>query len=478
MSFQSHCRAVVLNGKLCAILLMVLAVASSTYAQPAELTLEDFISQVVAANPALAGAEQRTEALNSLIKPAATLDDPFVAFGVDEIPFGEQNVQMYRYQASQSFPFPGKLRAREAVATQRAKAGEYDAETLRRELVVIATQQFYRAWYTEQALLLNRELQGLVQSSMQSAKARYEAGGVEHHDWLLAKIELATLSVEMNKLQREQFSLHSFLNELRGRQPEELIDPLAVTFSDDLSNDREISLEDQPELAALDAQATQAEKEYDLAKKSYYPDFVVQAMALQPRSPMDDEEESNWGLMVGINVPIYSSRKQSNLVNAARHQQQAVDMERQYLRNRLNTEIVNASQALASARDVLALYEQDVLPETEMAVANAASAYQARRVELARYLSVLKIHKTQQLEIVAARIDVELAKTRLRELLSSPPLMQLAPSRPTVFGGEEMGGAMQASDAVSMGRGISADKKIGKTTDTAGQDGKSGMGGM
>ena len=99
-------------------------------------------------------------------------------------------------------------------------------------------------------------------------------------------------------------------------------------------------------------------------------------------------------------------------------------------------------------------------------------------MELARYLSVLKIHKTQQLEIVAARIDVELAKTRLRELLSSPPLMQLAPSRPTVFGGEEMGGAMQASDAVSMGRGISADKKIGKTADTADQDGKSGMGGM
>jgi outer membrane protein TolC len=477
MSLQSHCRAVVLNGKLRTILL-VLAVASSAQAQSAELTLEDFISQVVSANPALAGAEQRNEELNSLIKPAATLDDPFVAIGVDEIPFGEQTVQMYRYQASQSFPFPGKLRAREAVAAQRAKASAYDAETLRRELIVIATQQFYRAWYTEQALLLNQELRTLVQSSMQSAKARYEAGGVEHHDWLLAKIELAALNVETKKLQREQFSLHSVLNELRGRQPEEIIDPIAVTFADDGSDVREISLEGQPELAAINAQATQAEKEYELAKKSYYPDFVVQAMAEQPRSPMDDAEESNWGLMVGINVPIYSSRKQSNLVSAARHQQHAVNMERQYLRNRLNTEIVNASQALSTARDVLKLYEHDVLPDTEMAVANAESAYQARRVELARYIAVLKVHKTQQLEFIAARIDVELAKTRLAELLSSPPLMQLAPSRPTVFGGEDMGGAMQASDAVSMGRDISANKKIGKTTGSGGQDGKSGMGGM
>jgi cobalt-zinc-cadmium efflux system outer membrane protein len=477
MSLQSRCRAFELNGKL-RVIFFALALAFSAQAQPAELTLEDFVAQVVAANPALAAAEQRSEALKSLIKPAATLDDPFVAFGVDETPFGEQNLQTYRYQASQSFPFPGKLRAREAIATQRANAGGYDSETVRRELIVVATQQFYRAWYNEQALLLNHELQELVRSTMQSAKARYEAGGAEHHDWLLAKIELATLSVEMKKLQREQFSLRSVINELRGRQPNEIVDSIAITFSDDVSADSDKSVEKQPELAALDAQVAQAENEYDLAKKSYYPDFVVQAMAFQPRSPMDNEE-SNWGLMVGINVPIYSSRKQANLVAAARHQQHAVDLERQSLRNRLNTEIVNASQALSSARDVLKLYENGVLPDTEMAVANAASAYQARRVELARYLSVLKIQKTQQLEFIAARIDVELAKTRMNELLSSPPLMQLAPSRPTVFGGTEMGGAMQDSDAVSMGRGISADKKIGKTTGmSAGQDSTSGTGGM
>lgn len=458
--------------------LFILALASSAHAQPVGLTLDDFISQVIAANPALAAAEQRTGALNSLIKPAATLDDPFIAFGVDEIPFGEQNVQLYRYQASQSFPFPGKLQARQTIATQRAKTGEYDAQTLRRELVVVATQQFYRAWYTDQALQLNQELRTLVQSSMQSAKSRYETGGVEHHDWLLARIELATLSVEMNKLQRELFSVHSLLNELRGRKPEDVIDPISVTFSEEVSNDPEKSLKDQPELAALEAQAAQADSEYELAKKSYYPDFIVQAMAMRPRSPMEDEEESNWGLMVGINVPIYSSRKQANLVSAARHQQHAVNMEKQYLRNRLNTEIVNASQALATARDVLKLYEHDVLPDTEMAVANAELAYRARRVELSKYISILKIHKTQQLELIAARIDVELAKTRLEELLSSPPLMQMAPSRPTVFDGADMGGAMQASDAVSMGRGISAEKKIGKKSGTASQDDTSGMNGM
>ena len=107
--------------RLHALLLIILSGMSAAHARQDELTLEVFITQVTAANPALSAAEQRTEAMHRRIKPASTLDDPFVAFGVDEIPFGEQHVELYRYQASQSFPVPGKLRAREAVATQRAK---------------------------------------------------------------------------------------------------------------------------------------------------------------------------------------------------------------------------------------------------------------------------------------------------------------------------------------------------------------------
>lgn len=460
-----------------ALLLITLSGVSAAHAQQDELTLEEFITQVTAANPALSAAEQRSEAMQRRVKPASTLDDPFLAFGVDEIPFGEQRVELYRYQASQSFPFPGKLRAREAVAKQRAKASEHDAETQRREFTVIATQQFYRAFYNSQAAQKNQQLREILRASMQSAKSRYEAGGADHHDWLLAKLELATLSVEQQRIERERLFLQATINELRGRPPEDPLEKIAVDFSDLSTDYGETSLDEQPEVATLDAQAAQAGDEYRLAKLGYYPDIVVQAMAMQPRDAMG-EEESNWGVMVGFNLPLYSSRKQSNLVAAARHEQHAVEMEKLYLRNRLRTEIVNARQALSSARQMVELYEDEVLPSTQSALASAQSGYQARRLELSTYLSILRVQKTQQLELVAARIDVQLAKTRLKELLSTPPLLQLAPSRPTVFGGGDMGGGMQSSDAVSMGSGMSAAKKTGKGTSPAAADGASGMGGM
>jgi outer membrane protein, heavy metal efflux system len=285
------------------------------------------------------------------------------------------------------------------------------------------------------------------------------------------------LGVEQQKLLREEYWLRATLNELRGLGPEEKLESVIVNFSDDDSSSNYPSLDEQPEMAALKAQASQAAGEYRLAKLALYPDFVVQAMAMQPRGAMGDER-SNWGLMVGINLPLFAARKQSNQLAAAQHEQHAVEMERLSLRNRLNSEIVNARQALLSARQMQSLYEDDVLPNTRAAVANAQTAYQARRMQLANYLSVSRALKTQELELVALRIDVELAKTRLRELLSSPPLMQFAPARPTLFDGAQMGGGMQASDAVSMGRGMTDAKATGRSTGNASDSGTSGMGGM
>ena len=49
-------------------ILLILAVASSAHAQPVGLTLEDFVSEVVAANPALGAAQQRQDTSVTEIK--------------------------------------------------------------------------------------------------------------------------------------------------------------------------------------------------------------------------------------------------------------------------------------------------------------------------------------------------------------------------------------------------------------------------
>ncbi|MBK7961767.1 MAG: hypothetical protein IPK04_11585 [Bdellovibrionales bacterium] len=130
------------------------------------------------------------------------------------------------------------------------------------------------------------------------------------------------------------------------------------------------------------------------------------------------------------------------------------------MENRLNTESLDAREQFKTARDVAALYKSTVIPTTNLAVQNAKSGYAARRLPLTQYLETLKVQRTQELEFLAAQIDVELARTRLKELLSAPPLLRLAPAKPSLWRRHNESGSM-GSDTVGMGRGNEwADTKV------------------
>lgn len=441
------------------------------------LTLEEYLAAVEKANPSIESAGFRAMALENRIDPAGALEDPFIAAGIDEVPFGGGSEYVMRYQISQAIPFPGKLAAKAAIAKDKAHSARSDAETLNREVRVLATQVFFRAYYNQKALELNGKLKNIIDGTIASTKSRYQTGDEGHHELLLAKIELSTLDVDELRLKREEKTLQAIINELRGAPAEESLAPLAVAFSGrDMEESDLPLLPNQPELRSLDSFVAQAEKEEHLAKLAYYPDFVIQGMAMDPGPDMMDAH-SNWGVMVGVNIPIYAGRKQSGLLRAAKNDREAAIRERSSLENRLHTELLSAREQFRTARDTAELYKSTVIPTTNLAVKNAKSSYAAGRLKLDDYLDTLKAQRTQELEYLAAQIDVELSRTRLRELLSAPPLLRLAPAKPSLFGGADMGGGM-ASDTVNMGQGMSGPTRKSRASSGPGDSGSSGMGGM
>lgn len=452
--------------------------ALSLPAYGSDLTLTEYLSQVKQANPTLQSSTLRAEALDHRVDPAGTLDDPFVAGGVDQVPFEGGMGSVTRYQISQTIPFPGKLSAKSSVAENRARSAKSDSETFSREITVLATQAFFRLYYSQKALELNERLKQIVENIVGSTKARYQTGEAGHHDWLLAKVELSVFEVEKLRLLREQKTIQAIVNELRDQPTETAIGNLSPKFSSsDLKESELPSLEDQPELKSLEFFVSQAENEKKLARLSYFPDFVIQGMAMYP-SPEMMEEKSNWGVMIGINIPLYFWRKQSEISTAASIDKEAVILEKRNIENRLNTESLDAREQFKTAKDVTALYKSTVIPTTNLAVQNAKSGYAARRLPLTQYLETLKVQRTQELEFLAAQIDVELARTRLQELLSSPPLLRLAPAKPSLFGGSTMGSSSMGSDTVGMGRGMSGPTRKSKGSTGPSESGSSGMGGM
>lgn len=449
------------------------------------LSLFEFLSQVRNANPSIEAAKLRALALKHRIRPSATWDDPFIAAGIDEKPFDGGEGEVRRYQISQTIPFPGKIGARAEIAEKVAEASNYDALTRGRQIEVIATQAFLQAGFNKEAIRLNQNIQKIIQETTASAKARYKTGGSTHHEWLLAKLELAVLKVEAMRLERTRVSLNALLNELRNLPPET---PIEIDHAGPIQHEVDPSkiisnITDQPELKAWSAQKSSASSELKLVKLSYAPDFVIQGMAME--STMNSRNmggQSTWGVMIGVTVPLYFWRKQSELVSSARKDLMAVEAGKRALLNRLNSEIAEAQEQFKTSIDVVALYKKDVIPLTELAVKNARSAYAAKTLSLAALLDALRSKKTQELEMLAAKMDVYLAKIRMQELLSSPPVMRFAPSRPTLFGG--MGGAMnmidtsmEGSATINMGEGMSRPTRS-QNLNQAPDQSMNGMGGM
>ena len=426
----------------------------SSYSFGAPLSLQGYLDQVDAAHPVIQAARAHAFASASRVRASATLDDPFVAAGIDQVPFsGPDMTSVTRYQLSQAVPFPGKLSAKRRAADGRARSSDYDAQTVRRQTLVQAEQLFLKAYFNEESFAWNARLGKLFDDLTESAKIRYKTGGAAHHEWLLAKLESSTLSVEKLKLSRERKTLTAQLNELRNTPAGQPIELASIEFSTETVVEN--ALDEQPELRSLGAVADTADAERRQARLSYLPDFVVQGMAMRPRAAGMDGS-GNWGAMLGMNLPIFFYRKQAGLVAAADGERTAALAEADALKNRLAAELVEGKEQLRTAQDIVALYEKEIIPVTQIAAKNAEADYASKQGPLSQFIEALKVQRTQELELVAARIDLEAARVRIKQLLSAPPLLRLAPVRPTLLGASAMGGQdMGVSGTVNMGRGMS-----------------------
>ncbi len=431
--------------------LLVVALVSRS-ASGEDLSVEDFVAQVVQSNPTLGAAQARAMALGFRVAPARTLDDPFFAMGPDDVVMNGGG-RMLRYQINQTLPLPAKLESRGRRAHAQASAAAQDAETTRRQLVVFATQAFFSAYFNQQAIELNTQTRDLLLPQIEASRSRYMTGRSGHHEWLLAKTQLGILETDRLRLRRDASALDAVLNELRSREPDSPVGALVARFEPNEALAAPASIAAQPEALALAELADVAQEEANLARLAYYPDLMVQGM-VSDRDAMN--ERSTWGVMVGINLPIFSYRKQANLVRAAEQERSVALAEKRAIENRLRAELKEAEVAHRSAQDIVRLYESTVIPETKLALASVQEAYTAGMAPLTSLLNLAMIRLAQDLELLAARIDVELAQLRRRELLSQPPLKRFAPSAPMVFATESMGGAATMSGRAGMSGGGSA----------------------
>jgi len=409
------------------------------------------IRDAQARNPDLAQATLLVAADRERIPQAGALPDPSLSLGIQndgfhKIEVGQMDTSYYQVMVTQPLPWPGKRNLRTAVATLGAQTTDVALDRTR-----LTLEADIRRGYT--GLLLIRSQERLLedqalflQQAEATAKNRYEVGQGTQADLLRAQLERTRLDQTRSRLQSEERIRQGELNRLRGAAPdtaiptqrtlEQLPDPQPVA-PDFLARAEAQS----PELRSARLGIQQAGRSLDLARLDRHPDFSVSA-GIMPRGGL----EPMWTASVGITLPLWQKNKQQRAVAEQEYREQASGQEVEKVRCLLEQRVQERSSELASDLQVIRLYREGLLVQSEASFRATLAQYSVGRVPFLAALEALNGWTADQSGLIQAQAEAQAVQIALNELNLGPTPAIGAPGLPSSsMGSAAQGGGAQAS---------------------------------
>jgi outer membrane protein, heavy metal efflux system len=365
---------------------------TSLHAEEKSLGPQDLVNGLMQNNPEIQAARSRFEAATKRPSQVGTLPEPTASYtnlGVGH-PFSRPNASEFAYQGfgvSQEFPFPGKL----GLASEEAKREAESVQQNYRAVVLNVTARLKVAYYewlnVQKAIELTHKNSDLLSRFEEIARNRYTVGKGLQQDVLKAQLEVSSLEREIvmldEKRQRAEAEIASLLAvpSISLRAPAEV---QATTFSmsvDELVRATNEAPDIRAEQKMVDARAVGINR----SLKDFRPDFGVNLQWQHTGSNFPDYYMAT----VEVKIPIYYARKQRyaleesySRLNEAKQNYRAAQQQAIY-------QVKDQYLAIQSSERILALYKTTLLPQAQLTVDSAASAYEVGTLDFLNLMTNL-----------------------------------------------------------------------------------------
>lgn len=366
----------------------------SRLAPTTELSVEALIEQVLARNPSLAEMTAAWQAASARYPQAVSLEDPMFGaiFGPGTIASPNVNFA-YRLEASQKYPWPGKLGLRGQAASAEANAAGHDVDDVRVQLIEAARQAFYEYFLVGRFLVVNEEALRLLQEFRKNAADRYQTGLVPQQDVLQADVEIARQRERQLLLERMNTVAIARINTLMNLPTATPMPPPPKSLQPDgdlpaLESLQAAAVANRPDLQALANRIAADQALLALAFKEYRPDFEVMAMW----DKFMGNQMTEMAPMVGfrMNVPVRRSRRHAAVAEAqAEVARRSAELAKQT--NQVNLQVQEAYSQVRESEKVVQLYKDVTIPAAEANVKAAQSAYVTGKIP---FLSLIEAERS------------------------------------------------------------------------------------
>lgn len=376
------------------------ALPATVHAQTADtLDLQRAVALARAANPMLAARAAEVRAAGARIRPAGTLPDPTLTLGAMNYmlpglsPRGDP-MTMNLFTLTQTVPVNGTLGLRRGVARADSARFGYVAEAAALEIESAVRGRYWALYHDDRALEIMGRRRTVLQEIANVATTMYATGTAVQADALRAQVAITRLDQEITEMRLQRYAAASALNALLGREgtvpvilPPAGQEHAAMLHTLDLPEppalDSLLALADRhsPEILAASASVSGGRANAASVRRALIPDLGL-GVSYGQRAGLGDMVS----LMVSVNVPVFAAARQLRQRDEAAAMLDAARWEQATVRVRVHAALATAREEAMTARRLVALYAQTLVPQADATYQAALAAYRVGRVDFATLL--------------------------------------------------------------------------------------------
>ena len=407
------------------LLLLSLSAISVAHAQVLEtqagLSLSETIAEALKNNPEIQAAKNKLDSARARSKQATYLEDPELNMEAWGVPLNHP--VMYRSAnpliigVRQKLPFFGKLGLMGEMSMQDVRMAEEVLRAKEQEVLAKVKTTYADYFMNTKSVEISKELLELIRHTSATAEGLYQVGKAPQQDVIRALLERTELLNKLTSAEKDLLISQAKLNTLLSRRPDA---PLGAPRELDIRSVpiqfaqlEKLSLEQRPEIRALESSVSRSEKAIQLAERNRkYPDFMV---GLQYWVAPDQSPRHMYAPMLTLTIPFspWTKGKHDYEIEEALAERQAAKANLAAMKNIAFLDVRETSARLNAAMKSVSIYRDGLLPQAEQLFQAAVAAYQTGGVNFMTLLDAQRTISDVRMGYYKALVDYEQSRADL-----------------------------------------------------------------
>ena len=395
-----------------------------------EITLGEAIERANGLDPWLLQSQEQQLALEAQSNAAHQYPDPKISVGLANLPldtfdFGQEGMTQFKIGAMQMLPRGETRVLRKRRLEHLAASNPFLRADRRAKNAVTVAKLYLSAYKSEATIRLIENNRVLFEQLVDNAELSYSTarGKTRQQDLLRAQLELTRLEDRLTRLAEMRDTAQATLMEWlvpEGKIASQFKFKLSSTLPDLVLTPRgevageSISIENQlmmhPIIVGIDQKIQASRTSVDLAKQSYKPQWSFNAAyAYREDDPMGRDSADLFSVGMTVEVPIFGSVRQDELVNAAVASTNAVKIQKVLAIRKMAAAFRSHQQRLQRLDERDALYQERLLKEIHAHSEATLNAYSHDEGDFAEVVRA----RIAELDAEIAALDIAVERQKV-----------------------------------------------------------------